>query len=152
MRRLEVPLHAVPRNHKEIDGHISLISNGGIEGKLIVNKKVGDTSNDDARFMMRKRVEVYADHLRKGGELGRDLNVRIDAKDKDQITLRIYDGGKYAPVTIEPQNDGTYVAMKRRFGDLREATARIMQQYEMQYGSIVAQQEVAVAAGYGMRR
>lgn len=151
MRLLQVPLHAVPRSHKDIDGQMSVVSNGGIEGKLVVLRKVGETSRDQARYMMSKRVEVYADHLRRGGELGRDLKVRIEAKDKDQITLRIYDGANYAPISIEPQNDGSYIAMKHRFRDLREATSTIMRKYEMQYGSIVAQQEVA-AAGYGMRR
>ncbi len=151
MRMLPVPLQSVPRSHKDIDNRLPFMTNGGIEGSIIVVKQLGDTTNDSAQFLMKKRILAMAKAKEDGIGLGVDLRVRIEEKDKDLITLRIDHAGKTVNIPVEPLSDGSYVAMKQRFPDLRRMTAGIMEKYELHQAAMISA-NAGPSASHGMRR
>lgn len=135
MRNLPIETNAVPRSHKTIDGRLPIITAGGIEASITVIKSTDNTTNDDARLMMKKRAVAMIEARRAGIGLGIDLKVQIDAKDKDSITLNI-PGMK--GIAIEPLSDGTYLCMKQRYPDLRKAAVDVMGKYEMHHAAQIA--------------
>lgn len=151
MRMLPIPMQSVPRSHKEIDARLPFMTNGGIEGSIIVVKQLGDTTNDSAKFLMKKRILAAAQAKDDKVGLGVDLKVRIEEKDQDLITLRIENGGKIVTIPVEPLSDGSYMAMKQRFPDLRRMTAGIMEKYEMHQAAMISA-NAGASASLGMRR
>jgi hypothetical protein len=127
------------------------MTNGGIEGSIIVVKQLGDTTNDSAKFLMKKRILAAAQAKDDKVGLGVDLKVRIEEKDQDLITLRIENGGKIVTIPVEPLSDGSYMAMKQRFPDLRRMTAGIMEKYEMHQAAMISA-NAGASASLGMRR
>lgn len=152
MRMLPVPMQSVPRSHKDIDARLPFMTNGGIEGSIIVVKQLGDTTNDTAKFLMKKRILAAAQAKDDRVGLGVDLKVRVEEKDKDIVTLRIEQpGGKIVTIPVEPMSDGSYMAMKQRFPDLRRMTAGIMEKYEMHQAAMISA-SAGSSASHGMRR
>ncbi len=151
MRMLPVPIQSVPRSHKEINARLPFMTSGGIEGSIVVVKQLGDTTNDSARFLMKKRILAMAQAKENGIGLGVDLRVRIEEKDKDIITLRIDNGGKTVQIPVEPLSDGSYMAKTQRFSDLRRLTVGIMEKYEMENAAMISASGGA-SASLGMRR
>ncbi len=151
MRMLPIPMQSVPRSHKDIDARLPFMTNGGIEGSIIVVKQLGDTTNDTAKFLMKKRILAAAQARDEKIGLGVDLKVRIEDKDKDLITLRIDHAGKTVAIPVEPLSDGSYIAMKQRFPDLRRMTVGIMEKYELHQAAMISA-SVGASASLGMRR
>lgn len=147
MRMLPVDTRSVPRSHKDIDGRMPIVTAGGIEAHITVVKQLDDTTNGDARLLMKKRALAMIEAQRNGVGLGIDLRVKIDAKDKDVVSLNI-PGMKAIP--IEPMSDGSYVCMKQRYPDLRKAAVDVMDKYEMHHAAQIAASAPAPSA-YGMR-
>jgi hypothetical protein len=145
---LPIPTQAVPRSHKEIEGRLPIITHGGIEAHIMVVKQIGDTTNHDARLMMKKRTLAMAKAREDGVGLGIDLRVKLDAKDKDIVTIQI-PGMKGIP--IEPLSDGSYSVLNQRFPDLRKAAVSVMEKYELHHTASIAA-TASQAASYGMRR
>jgi hypothetical protein len=100
---------------------------------------------------MKKRILAAAQARDEKIGLGVDLKVRIEEKDQDLITLRIENGGKTVSIPVEPLSDGSYMAMKQRFPDLRRMTAGIMEKYEMHQAAMISA-NAGASASLGMRR
>jgi hypothetical protein len=155
MRNLAVPVHSVPRSHKEIQDRLPFVTASGVEGALMVVKPLDNTTNENAKLLMKKKVLAAAEARQKGVPLGVDLRVGLGEADRDRITLRIQDGRNFVLIPVEPLDSGGYKAMNGIYPDLRKMTVGIMEKYEMhQSAKHVARldrPETPAYQGMGMR-